>query len=216
MIKGSLMGEYAPRTKVGGLKKKVNKIFQSLNSIKINRDRGSLWVGAVASMKTVGLVLAATIVLLLLIGADLSMASILSPPFSWTDTEKNEKMLGTVWLELYGPDELPSEYSGTKYYRLRITFPPVTKRGYDGDFKMLKISGAVFSPKAGRGMFLDLSKPGLIMLAIEDDKAYFVGSGQKLYFKEVEWDKASWTKQPIEKVYTGHDNLGVPLHHANP
>jgi len=207
------VGERVTGDSVRSLAKKANGIFRGLKSRTMDRNTKTPWAEARLFIRITGLAVSVAITWSLLVAANLSMASILSPPFSWTDTEKNEKMLGTVWLELYGPDELSSDYSldyaGERYHRLRITFPPVTKKGYRGDFQV----DSWWVPKGGRGMFLDLSKPGLIMLAIEDDKAYFSQSQQEVYYKEVERGKVltsdpDWIAKDIKKTYTGADKFG--------
>lgn len=143
-----------------------------------------------------------------------SMASILSSDYSWTDTRNGQSMQGTVWMELFEPDELPEPHKSQGYYRLRITFPPVTKKGNGGKFRIEKRTTGAANPRAGRAIFLDLSKPGLLMLAIEDDKPSFSSShSEKIYYKEVEFEKAEKTNSGIQRysvkrTYTGAEKLG--------
>ena len=208
MQERSLVEEHAPRGMVRSLKRWMNKIFRSLNSTKMDKSPNSLCMTAVAPMKMVGLLLTAAIIWFLLVGT-LGPAIALSfrLPEQEKDfievvdeTEKPEwRMILKGNLTLKTPDE-----TGVKdLYQLTISFPPKIKHPFE------KLSGGAYG---GQGMFLASGLPGTIMVAVEEEKAFF-GPDRKLFFKEMakgETSGRTYGLTDIEKKYPEQKKYGVP------
>jgi len=123
--------------------------------------------------------------------------------------------LDTVYLKEYtdpDPDApfrmtlYPPELTGdTGLYRLKIELGPHVIESFGWD-----LSGNM---KSGAGIFLSVEDPGLIMLAIEDDKAYFLEE-QHLYFRETQEDLSN-----LVRDYKGtkhHEDYGREYTESKP
>jgi hypothetical protein len=177
---------------------------------------GSPWLRDVLSVKTIPLGLAMTLVLSLVVGTHRAAVSLsfrlpekeedFIEVVDETEGEPEWKMILKGSLTLKTPDETGTE----DLYHLTISFPPEIKR----PFKELPL-GAY----AGLGTFLTSGFPGTIMVAVEEDKAFF-GADQKLFFKETARGDTSgpiYCFTDIKKEYTEEEKkYGVPYKPPDP
>jgi len=99
----------------------------------------------------------------------------------------------------------PELTGGSDLYRLKIDLSPHILEAYGWDLSDNMISG--------NGVFLSLHDPGFIVLAVEDDKAYFKDNPQ-LYFRETQRNLSN-----LARDYTGtehHDKYGKKHEASDP
>ena len=185
MQEGNLVGEYAPRTKVGSLKRWVHRIFRNLILTGAKRKAGSLCLGPIPSVRTIGLgVLIATVLPLLLAGYPVTQAD--ANQFKKIVTYKPRKnwkeISATVTMDLFGPGyaDLPAGLKKKpNLYWLQISVKPAVEVNFEFDVYSHNVL------KKGKGYWISARYPGEIMIAVEDQKAS-LGRLQKLYYRETQ------------------------------